>query len=149
VANFLGQSNLLAAEVVTRGTSVEVTAYGRRFSVPAGRCRAAGSAAYLGVRPEKLHLAAAAADVPAGHQSVSGVVTDSSFVGVSNRYLVRAPWGTELAVFAPNTGIADPVPLGGEVIAHWDPRHAFLLDREPGAGDATSAVEPEPTGVPA
>jgi spermidine/putrescine transport system ATP-binding protein len=150
VANFLGQSNLLAAEVVARANGhVVVTAYGTRHAVPAGRCRAAGSTAYLGVRPEKLHLAATVADVPAGHDSIAGVVTDSSYVGVGNRYLIRAPWGTELAVFASNSGAGHFPPLGGEVVAHWDPAHAFLLDREPGAGDATSPVSPEPTGVPA
>src|SRR5688572_19067578 len=73
VANFLGQSNLLAAEVVSRASSVLVTAYGNRYSVPAGRSRAAGTAAYLGVRPEKLHLVAAPADVPAGDDSIAGV----------------------------------------------------------------------------
>ncbi|GAA0796377.1 ABC transporter ATP-binding protein [Spirilliplanes yamanashiensis] len=150
VANFLGQSNLLAAEVVERGAGyVAVRAYDNRYSVPAGRCRAAGPAAYLGVRPEKVHLAEAAAQVPAGHDSVAGVVTDWSYVGVGNRYLVRAPWGTELAVFSPNTGEGYYPPLGGEVVVHWDPAHAFLLDREPGAGDATTPVAPEPTGVPA
>ncbi len=150
VANFLGQCNLLAAEVVGRADGhVLVTAYGDRHAVPAGRCRAAGPAAYLGVRPEKLHLAATAADVPAGHDSITGVVSDSSYVGVSNRYLVRAPWGTELAVFAPNTGSGFYPLLGAEVVTHWDPAHAFLLDRDPGAGDATSPAAPLPTGVPA
>ena len=149
VATFLGQSNLLAAEVVGRGADIAVSAYGLRFSVPASRSRAAGTQAYLGIRPEKVHLTAAAPDVPAGHCAVGCVVTDSSYIGVSIRYLVRAPWGTELAVFAPNSGAAAPVAVGSEVVAYWDPRHSFLLGREPGAGDATSAVAPEPTGVPA
>jgi spermidine/putrescine transport system ATP-binding protein len=145
VANFLGQSNLLAGEVAGQsGNDVLVTAYGSRFSLPAGRCRAAEGAVYLGVRPEKLHLAAAADGVPAGHQSVSGVISDSAYVGVSPLSLVRAPWGTEVAVFTPNTGVAAPVPRGSNAVVHWNPAHAFLLAREPGAGDQTTPLLDEP-----
>jgi spermidine/putrescine transport system ATP-binding protein len=136
VATFLGRSNLLAGQVTGRaGDDITVTAQGGRFTVPAGRSRAATDSTYLGVRPEKLHLALALTDVPAGHQHVTGVVTDSSYVGVSSQYLVRTGWGTELSVFAPNTGAERQVPLGAEVVAHWNPRYAFLLDRAAGAGD--------------
>ncbi|GAB1645181.1 ABC transporter ATP-binding protein [Krasilnikovia sp. MM14-A1259] len=142
VATFLGQSNLLAGEQVGKvGDDVAVSAYGGRFTVPAIRSRAAGEPVFLGVRPEKLHLAATADAVPNGHQQLTGVVTDSSYVGVSSQYLVRTAWGTELTVFAANTGAHRQVPLGAEVIAHWDPRHAFLLDRSPGEGDRTGAAD--------
>jgi spermidine/putrescine transport system ATP-binding protein len=145
VANFLGQSNLLAGEVAGRsGDDVLVSAYESRFSVPASRSRATQGPVYLGVRPEKLHLAADADAVPSGHQSVPGIVSDSSYVGVSTQYLVRAPWGTELAVFTPNTGVADPLPLGSDAVVHWNPAHAFLLAREPGAGDQTTPLLDEP-----
>ncbi|GLH95908.1 ABC transporter ATP-binding protein [Phytohabitans aurantiacus] len=146
VANFLGQSNLLAGDVAGKaGDDVEVTAYGSRFSLPAGRCRADAGSVYLGVRPEKLRLAALVDEVPAGHQYVTGVVTDSSYVGVSTQYLVRTAWGTELSVFAPNSGVTEQIPLGADVAAYWHPRHAFLLRREPGAGDATQPLlEPVP-----
>lgn len=148
VANFLGQSNLLAGELTGRvGDELTVVAYGGRFTVPAGRSRAASGTVYLGVRPEKLHLAAAADAVPAGHQHVAGVVTDSSYVGVCSHYLVRTGWGTELAAFAPNTGAERQVPLGAEVVAHWHPRHAFLLDRAPGAGDHTVPAGAEQAGA--
>jgi spermidine/putrescine transport system ATP-binding protein len=127
-----------------------VTAHGSRFTVPAGRSRAAGTTVHLGVRPEKLHLVAALDQVPGGHQYVSGVVTDSSYVGVSSHYLVRTGWGGELSAFAPNTGAERQVPLGAEVIAHWHPRHAFLLDRVPEARARTaSATEPsDAVGAP-
>jgi spermidine/putrescine transport system ATP-binding protein len=148
VANFLGQSNLLAGEVTGRaGDDVLVEAYGSRFSVPAARSRAAGRTVFLGVRPEKLHLAADAGQVPAGHQSVDGVVTDSSYVGVSTQYLVRTAWGSELSVFAPNTGTAAPVAPGTAVVAYWQPVHAFLLDREPDAGDQTTPLLETPDAV--
>jgi spermidine/putrescine transport system ATP-binding protein len=145
VATFLGQSNLLAGVVTGRsGDDITVAAHGVRHTVPVGRSRAATDTTYLGVRPEKLHLAATVDDVPVGHQHLPGVVTDSSYVGVSSHYLVRTGWGTELSVFAPNTGVERQVPLGAEVVAHWHPRHAFLLDRASGAGDRTAPALADP-----
>jgi spermidine/putrescine transport system ATP-binding protein len=148
VANFLGQSNLLAGEAGGRTDGdVLIESYGARFAVPATRARATDGSVYLGVRPEKLHLAASADVVPARHQWVTGVVSDSSYVGVSTQYLVRTAWGTELAVFAPNSGTAQRLPVGTEVVAHWNPQHAFVLHREPGEGDRTTPVLDTPDAV--
>ncbi|WP_328423715.1 ABC transporter ATP-binding protein [Micromonospora sp. NBC_00389] len=148
VANFLGQSNLLAGEAAgTGGGEVAVTAHGARFSVPAGRARADQGPVHLGVRPEKLHLVGSADQVPAGHQHVTGVVTDASYVGVSTQYLLRTGWGTELSVFAANSGAVAQVPVGSEAVAYWDPRHAFLLPRDAADTDRTSPVLDEPVGA--
>jgi spermidine/putrescine transport system ATP-binding protein len=84
----------------------------------------------LGVRPEKLRLSTGDAQ-PAGYESVAGRITDASYAGVSTQYLVRTGWGTEVTVFAPNTGAEPPLTAGTEVVAYWDPAHAFLLDRAP------------------
>ncbi|MET8372588.1 ABC transporter ATP-binding protein [Micromonospora profundi] len=148
VANFLGQSNLLAAEAAgTSGEEVAVTAHGARFSVPAGRVRADRGPVHLGVRPEKLHLVGSADQVPAGHQHVTGVVTDASYVGVSTQYLLRTGWGTELSVFAANSGTSAQVAVGSEAVAYWDPRHAFLLPRDAADTDRTTPVLDEPVGA--
>ncbi|GAA4569715.1 ABC transporter ATP-binding protein [Micromonospora coerulea] len=148
VANFLGQSNLLAGEASgTSGGDVLVSAHGGRFSVPAARARLARGPVFLGVRPEKLHLVATAAAVPAGHQHVGGVVTDASYVGVSTQYLVKTAWGSELSAFSANSGLGGQLPVGAPVVAHWDPRHAFLLPREPGEDDRTTPLLDEPVGV--
>ncbi|WP_431931112.1 ABC transporter ATP-binding protein [Micromonospora sp. RP3T] len=146
VANFLGQSNLLAAEAGGHaGDDVLVTAHGARFSVPAGRARLVDGPAFLGVRPEKLHLVDGPDEVPAGHQHVGGgVVTDASYVGVSTQYLVRTAWGSELSVFAANSGLGGRLATGTPVTAHWDPRHAFLLPRAGGADDQTTPLLDEP-----
>ena len=128
VANFLGQSNLLSGDAQgNSGEDVAVSAYGSRFAVPSARCRVTAGPAYLGVRPEKLHVTTEA--VPEGHNAVPGVITDSSYVGVSTQYLVRAPWGEELSVFAPNSGTAGPLQPGTEVHAYWHPAHSFVLER--------------------
>ncbi len=128
VANFLGQSNLLSGDAQgAAGDDVAVSAYGSRFAVPSARCRITAGPAYLGVRPEKLHVTTEA--VPEGHNAVPGVITDSSYVGVSTQYLVRAPWGEELSVFAPNSGTGGPLQPGTEVSAYWHPAHSFVLER--------------------
>ncbi|MEU7959739.1 ABC transporter ATP-binding protein [Micromonospora humida] len=149
VANFLGQSNLLAADAAgPAGSEVPVTAHGARFSVPVDRARVDRGPVYLGVRPEKLHLAETADEVPAGHQHVEGVITDASYVGVSTQYLVRTGWGSELSAFAANSGVGRQHPVGTSVVAHWDPRHAFLLPRAPGQDDRTTPLLDEPVGAP-
>lgn len=148
VANFLGQSNLLAGEATgVSGGDVAVTAHGTRLSVPVGRSRADHGPVHLGVRPEKLILVGSAAQVPAGHQHVTGVVTDASYVGVSTQYLLRTGWGTELSVFAANSGTSTRVAVGSEAVAYWDPRHAFLLPRDAADSDRTSPVLDEPVGA--
>jgi spermidine/putrescine transport system ATP-binding protein len=149
VANFLGQSNLLPAEAGGRsGDDVMVTAQGSRFAVPSARCRVDSGPAWLGVRPEKLHLSSTVDAVPSGHQSLTGIVTDSSYLGVSTQYLVRIPSGAELTVFVANSGVGAPVAVAAEVVVSWRPEHAFLLGRAP---DQVVAPEPdaESEAVPA
>jgi spermidine/putrescine transport system ATP-binding protein len=133
VANFLGQSNLLPVEVDgPDGEDIAVRGAAGRFALPRTRCRVTSGPAFLGVRPEKLHLAATVDAVPAGHQSLGGIVTDSSYMGVSTQYLVRIPTGDELTVFAPNSGVAAPLAVASEVVMYWRPTHAFLLARTAG-----------------
>ncbi|MFI6268325.1 ABC transporter ATP-binding protein [Micromonospora zamorensis] len=149
VANFLSRSNLLAGEAGgASGGDVVVTAHGARFSVPAGRSRADHGPVHLGVRPEKLHLVGSADQVPVGHQHVTGVVTDASYLGVSTQYLLRTGWGTELSVFAANTGTSTRIAVGGAAVACWDPRHAFLLPRDAADTDRPVPVVPDqPVGA--
>jgi spermidine/putrescine transport system ATP-binding protein len=145
VANFLGQSNLIKAKVTgPDGDHIRAAAHGSRFSVPATRARVDRGPVFLGVRPEKLHLAGDPSAVPPGHQHVGGVVTDASYVGVSTQYLVRTAWGSELSVFAANSGVGDRLVVGTPVTAHWEPRHAFLLPRHSGEDDQTAPLLDEP-----
>jgi spermidine/putrescine transport system ATP-binding protein len=145
VANFLGQSNLIAAEAAgATGNEVPVQAYGWRFSVPAARSRASRGPVHLGIRPEKLHLAPSVEHVPAGHQHLAGVVTDASYIGVSTQYLVRTAWGSELSAFEANSGLGGQFSVGSSVVAHWQPRHTFLLPRQPGEADRTTGIVDEP-----
>jgi spermidine/putrescine transport system ATP-binding protein len=149
VANFLGQSNLLSASVSGRaGEDLLLDVSGSRMVLPAKRSRSGSDRIFVGVRPEKLHIVNGAAGtsgraaVPDGHNAVSGVVTDSSFIGVSTQYLVRVAWGQELTVFAQNLRSDDRLRPGDEVVLHWAAGNAFGLDgaEDPHAGQI---IDPE------
>jgi len=156
VANFLGQSNLVEARVVTRdGADVIVDAHGTRLAVPAARLRAPGPSVYLGVRPEKVQLERALpVDTAAanGHRnSVPGVLTDSSFTGVSTQYSVRTPWGQQLVVFAQNAGRDGRLRPGDEVRVNWERAHTFALDGsqrlDAGAAPVDDSTVSQPAGA--
>jgi spermidine/putrescine transport system ATP-binding protein len=130
VANFLGQSNLVRGQVTGRsGKEVLLDVYGHRIVVPATRNRATGTDVFVGVRPEKIRMSAGQ-DVGGGENSLDGVVTDASFIGVSTQYLVRTPWDQELMVFAQNAGGEAPIGPGRQVSLRWDAAHTFCLDAD-------------------
>jgi len=129
VANFLGQSNLVRAKVTGQsGDDILVEMHGRKLAVASERNRAKGVDVYVGVRPEKLRISVAGTAQPADDNSIEGVVTDTSFVGVSTQYLVRTPWDQELTAFSQNVGTEPPLPPGEHVTLRWRPEHTFCLD---------------------
>lgn len=140
VANFLGQSNLIRAEVTGRqADDLLLTAHGSRLAMPASRRRSGETDLLIGIRPEKIRLTESGA-VPADGENVlpGGVVTDASFSGVSTQYLVRMPWSQEVMVFVQNVGGGGDLPVGSTVDLHWDPAHTFALD---GRGDVNAGVQ--------
>ncbi|MFE0735124.1 ABC transporter ATP-binding protein [Streptomyces sp. NPDC058855] len=138
VANFLGTSNLIEADVLetgTTGTDVLVTAGGGRLRVPADRCTSAvrkGGKLLVGVRPEKISLAHAddAGEIGEGRNRVTGRIADSSFIGVSTQYVVNSPAGAELQVYEQNVERRAGLLPGTEVVLHWNPAHTFGLDAD-------------------
>jgi spermidine/putrescine transport system ATP-binding protein len=143
VANFLGQSNLLAGRVVQRRDTFGVDVHGQHLEVPGERVQATGDEVLVGVRPEKIRLlvpGSAGSDgsgsVRAYNRLTGGTVTDASFAGVSTQYLVRLPWGQELSVFAQNLDVARRFGPGSRVDLCWEPEHTFGL-----AGDATAGAD--------
>ncbi|MDH6224687.1 spermidine/putrescine transport system ATP-binding protein [Streptomyces sp. MJP52] len=148
VANFLGTSNLIEAEVAsTAGGEILVRAGGGGLGVPAGRCSApAGTGARLlvGVRPEKaaLTLADEAGRIPDGRNRVTGVITEASFLGVSTQYLVDSPAGKGLAVYAQNVDRDPRLAPGAQVVLHWDRAHTFALDAAQDIEAGVERVEP-------
>jgi spermidine/putrescine transport system ATP-binding protein len=148
VSNFLGQSNLFAAEVSGRsGPDLTLTAHGVRFAAPSERARVSDGRVWLGVRPEKVRLALPDEDAPATHNQVRGVLTDTCYAGVSTEYLLKTPWGQEMSVFSANASAGEPLSPGTEVVAHWYPPHSFVLARPEGTGDEISQYSADPLGV--
>lgn len=142
VANFLGQSNLIAGSVSSADADVLVLdVQGARLLAGRDRARVTEGKVWAGVRPEKVYLGVAGEeDDPDINTLPGGVVSDVSFVGVSTQYLIRMPWGQELTVFEQNTGSRDRFQVGQAVALHWHPEHTFLLDA---SQDATAGVEDE------
>ncbi|MEU6932223.1 ABC transporter ATP-binding protein [Streptomyces sp. NPDC046374] len=144
VANFLGTSNLIEAEVVeTGGADVLATAGGGKLRVPRSRCTDAvrtGGKVLVGVRPEKISLAHADDEgtIADGRNRVTGRIVDSSFIGVSTQFVVNSPAGQELQVYEQNIERDARLVPGAEVVLHWNPAHTFGLDA---AQDIDAGVE--------
>jgi spermidine/putrescine transport system ATP-binding protein len=132
VANFLGQSNLIMADVKDAGAqTVMVDCHGQKVGVDASRSHTHGGKGWLGVRPEKIFASPAGSEDHSGANVLTGGrVSDVSFVGVSTQYLVAMPWDQELMVFEQNTGQRAPFKNGDEVDLAWSTQHAFLLDAD-------------------
>jgi spermidine/putrescine transport system ATP-binding protein len=147
VANFLGQSNLVRAQVVERAAdAVVVDCHGNRAGVQHGRAHADSTEGWLGVRPEKIFARPRGSSELAGLAETGNVLTggrisDVSFVGVSTQYLVRMPWDQELMVFEQNTGQRALLKNGDDVDLLWSPEHSFLLDATQDA--AAGVMRPE------
>lgn len=134
VANFLGTSNLIEADVAEKtGDEVVVTSAGVKLRLPADRLTTQvpdGGRLLVGVRPEKISLAHAddEGSIPAGRNRITGRIVDSSFIGVSTQYVIDSPVCAELEVYAQNIERDGRLVPGAEVVLHWNPAHTFGLD---------------------
>ncbi|MGW7255813.1 ABC transporter ATP-binding protein [Streptomyces sp. NPDC054834] len=136
VANFLGTSNLIEAEVDTRnGDDIVLKAGGGKLVLPQARCSApatSGGKVLVGIRPEKISLTHAddAGEIPEGRNRITGKIADSSFIGVSTQYVIDSPVCPEFEVYAQNIDRDTRLVPGAEVVLHWNPAHTFGLDAE-------------------
>ncbi|MFH8662590.1 ABC transporter ATP-binding protein [Streptomyces afghaniensis] len=144
VANFLGTSNFIEAEVDSKsGGEIVLKAGGGKLVLPEARCSApaaTGGKVLAGVRPEKISLTHAddAGEIPAGRNRITGRIADSSFIGVSTQYVVDSPVCPDFEVYAQNIDRDPRLVPGAEVVLHWNPAHTFGLDA---AQDADAGVE--------
>jgi spermidine/putrescine transport system ATP-binding protein len=147
VANFLGQSNLIAGSIVGTADGVHIVdVRGTKLRVPTSRVHVDTRDVWLGVRPEKVFVESPGVDAGSNANVLpGGVVSDVSFTGVSTQYLVRMPWGQELTVFEQNTGARDTFRADDVVDLHWRPQHAFCLDA---AQDAHAGVDDDLSELP-
>nr|WP_225102250.1 ABC transporter ATP-binding protein [Streptomyces sp. CoH27] len=146
VANFLGTSNLIEAEVDTEnGGDIVLKAGGGKLVLPKARCSApttAGGKVLVGVRPEKISLTHAddAGDIPEGRNRLTGKIADASFIGVSTQYVIDSPVCDELSVYVQNIERDGRLVPGADVVLHWSPAHTFGLDA---AQDIDAGTEEE------
>ncbi|MFG2892922.1 ABC transporter ATP-binding protein [Streptomyces sp. NPDC048248] len=134
VANFLGTSNLIEAEVVEAGgEQLLLKAGDATLRLPASRCSTTartGEKVLAGVRPEKVTLAHAddAGTLSDSRNRLPGRIKDASFIGVSTQYVIDAPGVGELAVYEQNIERDGRLVPGADVVLHWSPAHTFGLD---------------------
>ncbi|MEU9083674.1 ABC transporter ATP-binding protein [Streptomyces sp. NPDC048357] len=143
VANFLGTSNLIEANVESAGSDVVVSASGATLRLPAGRCSTtprAGGKLLVGVRPEKISLVPAADEhtIASGRNKITGRISASSFIGVSTQFVIDSPACPELEVYVQNIERDARLAPGAEVVLHWNPEHTFGLDA---AQDIDAGIE--------
>ncbi|MEU6079852.1 ABC transporter ATP-binding protein [Streptomyces sp. NPDC047108] len=147
VANFLGTSNLIEAEVAeSSGDDVLLKAGEAKLRLPGRRCSAAvrtGGKVLAGVRPEKVSLVHAddAGTIPEGRNRITGRIADSSFIGVSTQYVIDTPVCPEIAVYEQNVERDARLRPGAEVVLHWNPAHTFGLDADQDIDAGTETVE--------
>jgi spermidine/putrescine transport system ATP-binding protein len=143
VAGFLGVSNLLAATIVARDDRYASAKLvdDSPIRVPIGLVDGQTNVS-IGVRPEKIRLSEPTADGPSGHNRLTGVVRDASYLGVSTQYQVESRGGT-MTVYEQNVERATRGELwarGDEVLLTWSPDHSFVVPED-------GAVSAEPAGV--
>ncbi|WP_028814524.1 ABC transporter ATP-binding protein [Streptomyces flavidovirens] len=147
VANFLGTSNLIEAEVVeTAGEDTVVTCGGSKLRVPGERCASqprSGGKLLVGVRPEKVSVAHAddAGSVAIGRNKITGRIVASSFIGVSTQYIVDSPACSDFEVYVQNIERDARLVPGAEVVLHWNPAHTFGLDADQDIDAGVETVE--------
>ena len=139
VAGFLGISNLLPGSVDGDDGRYAAVRLADDTRVRAPRSLVGDQTTVsVGVRPEKIRLHEADVEPPSGHNHMTGVVRDASYIGVSTQYLIEARGGATIMVYEQNVERATKAELwapGESVQLTWSPDHTFVV-----ADEATAAV---------
>jgi spermidine/putrescine transport system ATP-binding protein len=145
VAGFLGISNLLPGDVEGTDPSYVTVRLADDSRIRAPRAAINGHPRVsVGVRPEKIRLRDPAEAAPGGHNELSGVVRDASYLGVSTQYQIEARGGARLTVYEQNVERATRAELwtpGEAVRLTWSPDHSFVVQEPGGAAPAQGLTE--------
>ncbi len=145
VANFLGSSNLLEGEVRgTEGDTVVADVVGQQVRVPKDRVHSTHQNVFVGVRPEKIHVVEHGTAPSTSENEISGIVLDSSFIGIGTEYVVTVTGSVEpMKAFVQNHSAGARLAPGTPVSLRWQIPFTFALDghEDPHAGEG-SAVGP-------
>jgi spermidine/putrescine transport system ATP-binding protein len=150
VAGFLGVSNLLPATIVGNDSSYATAklADDTTIRIPAGLVNGHDHI-QIGIRPEKIRMRETTEDGPSGHNHLTGIVRDASYIGVSTQYLVESRGGT-LMVYEQNVERATRAELwsrGDQVQLTWSPDHSFVVPNDDDPQDAAGVGAPADTTV--
>jgi spermidine/putrescine transport system ATP-binding protein len=119
VAGFLGVSNLLEGTVV--GEDRVKLADGTEVRCPREAFGGRTGTVRIGVRPEKLRIGGGDGN------SLSGVVTESAYIGVSTQYILDTPAGP-VTVYVQNDRPGGQVATGEHLTLSWSPESTFVVD---------------------
>jgi spermidine/putrescine transport system ATP-binding protein len=149
VAGFLGVSNLLPGRVEGLDGEYATVLLSDDARVRAPRAAVNGhEQVSVGVRPEKIRLREMAETAPAGHNELSGVVSDASYLGVSTQYQVEARGGVRMTVYEQNVERATRAELwarGDSVRMTWSPDHSFVVSDTTPSTTAEAGMGNTPT----
>ena len=147
VAGFLGVSNLLTGTVEGGDDGYAIVRLEDDTRIRAPRSLMDGQPRVsVGVRPEKIRLTDPATAAPSGHNLMSGVISDASYLGVSTQYQVQARGGARVTVYEQNVERATKSELwarGESVQLSWSPDHTFVVHDEPKTGGSEDAGREE------
>jgi len=138
-AQFVGDANVLPAEVVEAGGAEALLTIGGHQMWVASSQRGTGPA-WLVLRPEAVRVAGSGADgVP---DALTGVVRDVAFRGTGFSYRIELP-ALGVHVKAETRAAVTPHAVDDPVVVEWDRDACWLLERE------ASETEPPPPPVQA
>jgi spermidine/putrescine transport system ATP-binding protein len=126
VAGFLGVSNLL--EGTTVGDDRVKLSDGTIVHVPRETLAGATGWVQIGVRPEKLRIGGGEAN------SLSGIVTESAYIGVSTQYILDTQAGP-VTVYVQNDRPGGQVATGERLTLSWSPESTFVVNAQEGASN--------------
>lgn len=102
VADFIGEANLLKAELLSRGggTARARVEGGLELRMPLAAWPAAGASALVSVRPEKVCVSKR--PIEGAENLFEAVIVEEVFQGASDRLVLRTDAGTLLSALVPN-----------------------------------------------
>jgi spermidine/putrescine transport system ATP-binding protein len=132
VADFIGHCNLLAATVAALdagSVQLDITGVGA-IAARIDRPLQIGQRGVLALRPEKLHIAAAA-DQAAGN-CLSAVIRQQLYLGDVTRYLLEVRADVTLEVLLPNATAdhSNRLAVGDRVAVGWPPDAGWFIEAE-------------------
>ena len=132
VADFIGKSNIFAAQIVAEegGYLVCRLASGAMVRAPAARSAGQGTSIFLSIRPELLHLAPSDKLASGPENRMQGSIEHVTYLGHRSKIRVRLDDDVRLEVNQPNTGTGQHATLwqiGQAVTLSWPPENTVVI----------------------